>query len=168
MPDRKIGIIGPGTMGSIMVAYLSRNQENIYLIDIKEELIEAVNEVGIIVTVVGNIFNTRVKGTGYFTFSLSRFEVDLIFVTVKSNFLDTLLDEIKLIFRTGQKIVPPQNGIDNEDRTAEKFSQDDSLRFVINYAVMIPCGKSCSISLDFEGSSSQALIAFSKLKRFNK
>ena len=34
MPNRKIGIIGAGPVGSIMAAYLARNGENVYLIDI--------------------------------------------------------------------------------------------------------------------------------------
>ena len=47
------------------------------------------------------------------------------------------MEEIKPIFKVGQKILLIQNGIDNEDRAAEKLSQDDILRFVINYAGMI-------------------------------
>lgn len=137
MHGHKIGIIGAGPVGSLMAAYLARNQEDIYLIDIKEELIDAVKKEGINVTGVGDNFKIKVKDTGYFTASLEKFNVDLIFAAVKSNYLDTLLDEIKLIFKPHQKIVLLQNGIDNEDRAAEKFSQDDILRFVINYAGMI-------------------------------
>lgn len=137
MPQRNIGIIGAGPIGSIMAAYLARNKENVFLIDIKKELISAINQHGINVTGVGDNFQTRVKGTGYSVANLGQFEVDLIFAAVKFNFLDSLLDEIKKIFKPGQKIVLLQNGIDNEDRAAEKFSRDDILRFVINYAGMI-------------------------------
>jgi len=137
MPSRNIGIIGAGPVGSIMAAYLARNGENVYLIDIKKELISAIEKKGITVTGVGDNFTVPVKGTGYFTASLRRFEVDLIFVAVKFNYLETLLDELKLIFKPGQKIVLLQNGIDNEDRAAEKFSKKDVLRFVINYAGML-------------------------------
>jgi len=131
-----IAIIGAGPVGSLMAAYLARNQENVFLIDIKKELIQVIAQDGITVTGVGGKFNTRVKGTGYSTASLSEFDMDLIFVAVKLNFLDSLLEEIKLIFRPGQKIVLLQNGIDNEERAAQKFSRDDILRFVINYAGM--------------------------------
>lgn len=137
MGKYNIGIIGAGPVGSIMAAYLSRNDENVYIVDIKKELIQAIKEKGITVTGVRDNFTTKIKGTGYFAANLNQFDVDLIFVAVKFNYLDTLLDELKLIHKPGQKIVLLQNGIDNEDRAAEKFSKNDILRFVINYAGMI-------------------------------
>ncbi len=137
MANHNIGIIGAGPVGSIMAAYLARNGENVVLVDIKKELISAIAEKGITVTGIRDNFTVPVKGTGYFAASLNRFDVDLIFIAVKFNFLETLLEELKLIFKPGQKIVLLQNGIDNEDRAAEKFSRHDILRFVINYAGMI-------------------------------
>jgi 2-dehydropantoate 2-reductase len=137
MPNHNIAIIGAGPIGSIMAAYLARNKENVFLIDIKEELISAIEKNGITITGVGDKFTTPVKGTGYSPASLSQFDVDLICVAVKFNYLDSLLDEIKPIFKQGQKIILLQNGIDNEDRAAETLSRDDILRFVINYAGMI-------------------------------
>jgi len=137
MANHNIGIIGAGPIGSIMAAYLARNKENIYLIEIKKELISAIKENGITVTGVGDNFSIQVKDTGDNTASLKQFDVEFIFIAVKFNFLGSLLEEIKPIFKPGQKIVLLQNGIDNEDRAAEKFSQEDILRFVINYASMI-------------------------------
>jgi len=137
MSKHNIAIIGAGPVGSIMAAYLARNQEDIFLVDLKKELISAVEQNGITVTGVGDSFNTRVKATAYSTSSLSQFDIDYFFVAVKFNFLDSLLEKIKLIFKPGQKIVLLQNGIDNEDRAAEKFSREEILRFVINYAGMI-------------------------------
>lgn len=137
MADHNIAVIGAGPVGSIMSAYLARNRENVFLIDIKKELISAVEKKGITIIGAGDNFNVRLKGTGYSTSSLGRFKVDLIIVAVKLNFLDSLLEEVKLIFKPGQKIVLLQNGIDNEDRAAEKFDKNDVLRFVVNYAGMI-------------------------------
>lgn len=137
MPEHNIGIIGAGPVGSIMAAYLARNGENVYLVDIKEELISAIAKKGLTVTGTGDSFTAKVKGSGFFTASLKRFPVDIIFIAVKANYLDTLLEEIKLIYKPGQKILVVQNGIDNEDRVAEKFSPRDVMRFVINYAGMI-------------------------------
>ncbi len=137
MANNNIGIIGAGPIGSIMAAYLARNKENVYLIDIKKELISAIRDKGITVTGAGDHFSIRVKDTADNTASLKQLDVEFIFIAVKFNFLDSLLEEIKPIFRPGQKIVLLQNGIDNEDLAAEKFSQDDILRFVINYAGMI-------------------------------
>lgn len=137
MPSLKIGIIGAGPVGSIMSAYLARNGQDIFLVDIKEELITAIEAGGITVTGVGDRFNQRVKGTGHFAASLERFHPDWIFIAVKFNFLEVLLEEIKLFAKKGQKFLVVQNGIDNEDRVAEEFGKDYVFRFVINYAGMI-------------------------------
>jgi 2-dehydropantoate 2-reductase len=137
MAKHKIGIIGAGPVGSIMAAYLAQNGENIFLVDIKEDLISAVEKDGITIVDKETEFKTRVQGTGNFTASLGRFDPDLIFVSVKANYLDPLLEEINMIYKPGQKMLVIQNGIDNEDKIAEKFGSDAVLRFVINYAGMI-------------------------------
>ncbi len=137
MTKHNIAIIGAGPIGSIMAAYLARNKENVFLIDIKEDLISAIEKNGITITGVGDNFTVAVKGTGYSPASLGQFDVDLIFIAIKLNYLDSLMEEIKPIFKVGQKILLIQNGIDNEDRAAKKLSPDDILRFVINYAGMI-------------------------------
>ncbi|MCK4646311.1 MAG: ketopantoate reductase family protein [Candidatus Aminicenantes bacterium] len=137
MPEHNIAVIGAGPVGSIMAAFLAHNQENVFLIDFRKELIDAVEKNGITLTGVGDNFDVRMKGTGYSTASLSQFDADYILIAVKFNFLDSLLEEIKPIFKPAQKIVILQNGIDNEDSAAEKLSRNDILRFVINYAGMI-------------------------------
>jgi 2-dehydropantoate 2-reductase len=137
MAKHNIAIIGAGPVGSIMAVHLARNLENIFLVDIKEELIAAIEKDGITVRGKAGEFNARLKGTGYFTASLSRFHPDLIFIAVKTNYLDPLLEEIKTIYKKGQKILVIQNGIDNEDRVAEKFGPGAVMRFVINYAGMM-------------------------------
>jgi 2-dehydropantoate 2-reductase len=137
MVKHKIGIIGAGPVGSIMAAYLAKNGEEIFLVDIKDDLISAIEKEGITVMGKEAEFNTRVNGTGNFTASLNRFDPDLIFISVKANYLDPLLEEIKMIHKPGQKMLIIQNGIDNEDAVAEKYGPDSVMRFVINYAGMI-------------------------------
>ncbi len=137
MANHNIAIIGAGPIGSIMAAYLARNKENVFLIDIKKDLISAIEKNGITITGVGDNFTIPVKGTGYLAANLGQLDVDLIFIAIKLNYLDALMEEIKPIFKVGQKILLIQNGIDNEDRAAEKLTKDDILRFVINYAGMI-------------------------------
>lgn len=133
----RIGIIGAGPVGSIMAAHLARNGEEVFLVDIKEELISAIAADGITIQARNSEFNARVADTGLFTASLSRFRPDLIFIAVKANYMDPLLEEIRMIYTFGQKMVVLQNGIDNEDRVAEKFGPEAVMRFVINYAGMI-------------------------------
>jgi 2-dehydropantoate 2-reductase len=137
MSNRKIGIIGAGPVGSIMAAYLTRKGEDVFLVDIKQEIIAAIEAGGITITGVGDNFNIRLKGTGYFAASLERFHPDWIFISVKFNFLESLMEEIKLFHKPHQKFLIVQNGIDNEDQAAQEFGKDNVFRFVINYAGMI-------------------------------
>lgn len=137
MPNRKIGIIGAGPVGSIMAAHLARNGEKVYLIDLREDLITAIDQKGIALTGAGENFVTRVEGTGFFAASLEKFHVDYIFIAVKYNFMENLLEEIKLFYKPGQKFLIMQNGIDNEDCVAEVFGKENVMRFVVNFAGMI-------------------------------
>ncbi len=137
MAKHKIGIIGAGPVGGIMAAFLAQNGEDIFLVDIREDLISAVEKNGLTIIDKETELKTRVHGTGNFTASLARFDPDLIFIAVKANYLDPLLEEIQIIYKPGQKMLVIQNGIDNEDIVAEKFGADAVMRFVINYAGMI-------------------------------
>jgi 2-dehydropantoate 2-reductase len=137
MATHNIAIIGAGPVGSIMAAHLARKGKNIFLVDIKEELISAIEKNGLSILWKDEKLNVRIKDTGNFTASLSRFHPDLIFIAVKANYNDPLLEEIKMIYKPQQKIVVVQNGIDNEDKVAEKFRADAVMRFVVNYAGMI-------------------------------
>jgi len=136
MTKQKIGIIGAGPVGSIMAAHLARSGEEVYLIDIREDIISAVEQKGITLSGTGANFSARVKGTGCFAASLDRLHVDHIFIAVKSNYMETLLEEIKLFYRIGQKLLILQNGIDNEDQAAGKFGAENVMRFIVNYAGM--------------------------------
>ncbi|MCJ7582872.1 MAG: 2-dehydropantoate 2-reductase [Candidatus Aminicenantes bacterium] len=136
MPKYNIAIIGAGPVGSIMAAYLARNGENVSLVDTKEELITAIQQDGITLKEKENSFQVKMKNALFSTAELRSLNIDLFFISVKFNYMDTLLDEIKPIFRPGQKIIIVQNGIDNEELAAEKLSKNDVLRFVINYAGM--------------------------------
>lgn len=136
MQKYNIAIIGAGPVGSILAAYLARNGEQVSLVDTKEELIKAIRQDGITLIEKENSFKVLVKNALQTTAGLSSLNIDLFFISVKYNYMDALLDEIKPIFKPGQKIIIVQNGIDNEELVAEKLSKTDVLRFVINYAGM--------------------------------
>ena len=72
MAKHNIGIIGAGPVGSIMAAHLAKNGEKIFLVDIKEDLISAVEKKGITVADKDSRFTVRMNGTGNFTASLAR------------------------------------------------------------------------------------------------
>ncbi|MFC2161429.1 ketopantoate reductase family protein [Acidobacteriota bacterium] len=136
MRKYNIAIIGAGPVGSIMAAYLARNGEQVSLVDTKKDLITAIQYNGITLNNKNDSFNAHVKNALQTTAGLSSLDIDLFFISVKFNYMDALLDEIKPIFKPGQKIIVVQNGIDNEELVAKRLNKTDVLRFVINYAGM--------------------------------
>ena len=136
MTKYNIAIIGAGPVGSILAAHLARNGEQVSLVDTNVELITAIRQNGITLKEKEHSSAVQVKHALQTTAELSPFDIDLFFVSVKFNYLEHLLEEIKPIFKPGQKIIIVQNGIDNEELVAEIMSKTDVLRFVINYAGM--------------------------------
>lgn len=127
-------VIGAGPVGSIMAAHLARLEKKVYVVDIQEHLVRAIREQGIAVEGKGPSFTVRVTEAFQFTANLERLKADWIIIAVKSNSLDSLLEELKLVLGRGQKILILQNGIDNEERAAERFGAENVFRIVPNYA----------------------------------
>ena len=127
-------VIGAGPVGSIMAAHLARLEKKVYVVDIQEYLIRAIREQGITVEGQGRTFTARVNDAFLFTANLERLKADWIIIAVKSNSLDSLLEELKLVFGREQKILILQNGIDNEEKVAERFGAENVFRAVPNYA----------------------------------
>jgi 2-dehydropantoate 2-reductase len=132
-----IAVIGAGPVGSILAGHLTRAHKNVFLIDSRKDIIQAVRERGLTIQGNGTTFTVQPHDTCYFTASLERFKAELILLAVKSYNLEALLDEIKRIYRPGQKILVAQNGIDNEDQVADVLGRENVFRAVINYAGMI-------------------------------
>jgi len=132
-----IAIVGAGPIGGIMAAYLARQGHRISIVETKEELVRAIQDQGITVKDGEKTFTASVEHVLTRVTELGSLDIDLYFIAVKFNYMDALLDDIKPIFKPGQKIIVAQNGIDNEDRVAEKMDKSDVLRFVVNYAGML-------------------------------
>ncbi|MFQ6082071.1 MAG: ketopantoate reductase family protein [Candidatus Aminicenantia bacterium] len=134
MVKEKIGIIGAGPIGSIMAACLSRHKEKVYLADIKKDLIDQIKNQGLRVTGILGDFHTKMTDVCYSISELSKFDINLLFIAVKTSALEVVTKEIEKIFNPQMKIIALQNGIDNEDLLANYFGQENVFRIVVNYA----------------------------------
>lgn len=128
-----IAIIGIGPIGGILGAYLAKNQEDVVLVDVLKEHVDAIKKHGLTLSGIVDM-NVQVEKLCYSISELEPFAVDLIFIAVKAPVLKKVIGEIKAICRPQTKIVSYQNGLDNERLVADVFGEENTLRVVINYA----------------------------------
>jgi 2-dehydropantoate 2-reductase len=130
-------VIGIGPIGSILSAYLLKEEVDVTLVDILKERLLAIEKKGLTVK------DPREQITGDFIeypkkFLYSPQEIkekpDLIFICVKSYCLLDVASEISETLPSSPKVVVFQNGLDNEDQAAKIFGKENILRCIINYA----------------------------------
>ncbi|MEM4588910.1 MAG: 2-dehydropantoate 2-reductase [Thermoplasmata archaeon] len=102
----KIAILGAGAIGSLFGAYLSQNNEILFIG--RREHIENINKYGLKVE---GLTNTRVYGKGFTEYPGG---ADLILLTVKSYDTENAMEDIKNKLKE-EFIVSLQNGIGNVD-----------------------------------------------------
>lgn len=111
----KIAVIGAGAMGSIYGCHLSKHNE-VYLIDTKKELIDKVNQDGVILQENGEDITYHPIGAC----DASKIgKVDLIILFVKSLFSRAALNSNKELIGENTYIMTLQNGGGHEDLLAE-------------------------------------------------
>lgn len=110
----KIAIIGAGAMGCLYGARLSTVPSNeVWLIDVWKEHIDAVNEKGLEMEEGGEVFRyTALKGT---TDAGQAGHCDLAVVFVKSTLTSTAVKSNKAVFGPGTVALTLQNGLGNID-----------------------------------------------------
>jgi len=128
-----IGIIGLGPVGSILAAHLVKGGEDVVVEDIVEKLLVTVKEEGLRISGIKEL-TAKILKTASSMAELSEFNPDIVFIATKACFLNTILQEIKLIHKPEMKIVSFQNGLDNERFIAETLGIETVYRVVINYA----------------------------------
>jgi 2-dehydropantoate 2-reductase len=128
-----IGIIGLGPVGSILAAHLAKGGEDVVVEDIVEKLLITIKEEGLRISGIKEL-TAKIRKTSSSMAELSEFNPDIVFIATKACFLNTILQEMKLIHKPQMKIVSFQNGLDNERFIAETLGIETAYRVVINYA----------------------------------
>jgi len=128
-----IGIIGLGSVGSILAAHLAKSGQDVVAQDILENLLSKVEKEGLNISGITEL-TAKIGKTANSISKLSKFGPNIIFIVTKACMLENILPEIKKIYKPQMKIVSFQNGLDNEQFIAEKLGIDTAYRVVINYA----------------------------------
>ncbi len=117
----KIVIVGPGAMGCLFAAFLSKSKEEVWLLDKNKENAAKINEVGISLEGVSGSWQAKPKATANVQ---DIGKADLILICVKSFHTKQAVEQIKPLLQQNTKIMTLQNGIGNLEIIAELAGED--------------------------------------------
>ncbi|MFC2174181.1 ketopantoate reductase family protein [Acidobacteriota bacterium] len=148
MSDRSWAVIGAGPVGGIAAVHLARAGEKVCVVEIKQDLAEAIEANGVTVENLscadGGSPDTPKSPEDTLTAkpaaivrsikALADLKPDTIIIAVKAAALPVIIDDLAGVDTPFRSIIVMQNGIDNEDKVAERFGPERTFRVVVNYA----------------------------------
>jgi 2-dehydropantoate 2-reductase len=135
----KIVIVGPGAIGCLFAAFLSKSKEDVWLLDKNKENAAKLNESGISIEGLSGSIHIKVKTTSS-TAEIGK--ADLILICVKSFNTKSAVEQIKPLLADNTKILTLQNGIGNIEIISEIAGEDRVIAGVTNEgATLIELGK---------------------------
>lgn len=117
----KIVIVGPGAMGCLFAAFLSKSKEEVWLLDKNKENAARINENGIRLEGASGAWQAKPKTTANVQ---DIGKADLILICVKSFNTKQAVEQIKPLMQENTKIMTLQNGIGNIEIIAESAGED--------------------------------------------
>lgn len=137
--EMKIVIVGPGAMGCLFAAYLTKSKEEVWLLDKNIARAAKINECGISVEGSQGSWQAKPKTTAN-TQDIGL--ADLIIICVKSFHTKAAIEQIKPLLAQETKILTLQNGIGNLEIISELVGDQRTLAGVTNEgATLIDVGK---------------------------
>jgi len=135
----KIIIVGPGAMGCLFAAFLTKSKEDVWLLDKNKENAAKLNESGISLEGVSGCWQVKIKATANIA---DIGKADLIFICVKSFNTKLAIEQIKPLLLENTKILTLQNGMGNIEIISEIAGAERVIAGVTNEgATLIDLGK---------------------------
>ncbi|MCF6463148.1 ketopantoate reductase family protein [Clostridium sp. Cult1] len=135
----RIAIIGSGAMGSLYGGYLSKGDNEVYLVDIWEEHINRINDKGLIIVEDNIELMTKPRGI---TDSKGIGPVDLVIVFVKSTHTKNAIENNLSIIGPRTMVLSLQNGYGNADGIGQYVPENNIILGTTSHgATMIQPGK---------------------------
>ncbi|MCG2706078.1 MAG: 2-dehydropantoate 2-reductase [Candidatus Omnitrophica bacterium] len=134
----KIVIVGPGAMGCLFAAFLSKGKEEIWLLDKDKERAAKIKQQGVIVEGISGNYKAQVKATS----DAREIEnTDLIIICVKSYDTKRAILDVKPLISDNTGILTLQNGVGNIEIIAEAAGSEKVVGGVTNLgATLIDAG----------------------------
>jgi 2-dehydropantoate 2-reductase len=129
---KKLLVIGLGPIGGIFSCHLKASGCSIYGIDVRKELVYAIQENGISIEGLTSLQAHPDQVCTQLS-ELKEKHFDYVIIAVKTPYMAEVVSSLSNL-KDDFKIVSMQNGIDNEEYLAKFFPKKRVLRVVINYA----------------------------------
>ena len=126
----RCAVWGSGAIGGVVGAGMAEAGEDVVLVDIAPEHVNAMNEAGLVVRMAGEERRTRVRAAlpdaveGTF---------DLVFLAVKSQFTQAALDAIEPHLNARSAVVSLQNGV-NEPHIARRIGAERTIGCLVDFS----------------------------------
>jgi 2-dehydropantoate 2-reductase len=131
----KVAVIGAGPSGGILGAFLVQKNVEVTLVDIWKAHMEAILNHGLqILGVTNQIVHFDHAHLKTSILELIDSDVNLVFISVKTPYLKSVVQDLHKVISDETLVVIHQNGAGNEDILVETFGEERSFRNVINYA----------------------------------
>ena len=130
----KITIVGPGAMGCLLAAFLSKSKEEIWLLDKNPERAKKIKEQGIKVEGISGNWQAKVN------VSADAQEIstqDLIIIAVKSYDTKDAVKNIKPMLGESTLVLSLQNGLGNTEIISELTGQERTMGGITNQAATL-------------------------------
>ena len=135
----KIVIVGPGAMGCLFAAFLSKSKEELWLLDKNKDNAAKINGIGITLEGASGTWQAKPKTT---TNVQDIGKADLILICVKSFHTKQAVEQIKPLLQQNTKVMTLQNGIGNIEIISELAGEDKVIGGITSEgATLIETGK---------------------------
>ena len=135
----KIVIVGPGAMGCLFAAFLSKSKEEIWLLDKNKERAKKINQGGISIEGISGNWQAQAKATAE---AGEIGSADLIIISVKSYDTKEAIVSARALINGNTKILTLQNGIGNIEIIAEVAGSERVIGGATNLgATLLDAGK---------------------------
>lgn len=125
----KIVIVGPGAIGCLFAAFLSKVGQEVWLLDKNQERALALNQKGISIEGVSGNWQAKVRATAEIK---EIDQADLIILTVKSYDTKTAIRSVKPLVKEHSSVMTLQNGIGNIEIIGELVGTERVIGGVTN------------------------------------
>jgi 2-dehydropantoate 2-reductase len=116
-----ITVIGPGAIGCLLAAYLTRAGEKVSLLDYRLKRVTLLQDRGIAVDGERETFHTPIKATAYLTEIRS---TDIFILCVKASDTAFVAATLKDAIPPESHLLTLQNGMGNREKLSESFGSD--------------------------------------------
>jgi len=113
-----ITVIGPGAIGCLLAAYLTRAGEEVSLLDYRPKRATLLQDRGIAVTGEREAFHTPIKATAYLTEISS---TDIFILCVKASDTAAVAAKLRDAIPPESHLLTLQNGLGNREKLSESF-----------------------------------------------